>query len=177
MHRDAFHCALCGRNGRRSTGPHRICSARPVRSSQDSPLLASHPLYSTSSRRLLEHPSDFHFQSDLSARHFLRGEALSHPVSLTRARERCSHSQWILPCFARGQLPVISHQMEAMMSRVINFDKGSKRRIQQIRWSRFEIFTAVLLCVIVLSLGLLFVLWEASHDSVQSWVHQVEERH
>jgi len=62
------------------------------------------------------------------------------------------------------------------MSRVINFDKGSKRRIRQIRWTRLELFSVVLLTVLLLTLCLFFVLWEASHGSAQSWAPQVEEK-
>lgn len=60
--------------------------------------------------------------------------------------------------------------------RVINFDKGSKRRIRQIRWTRFELFSIVLLTVLLLTFCLLFGLWEASHGSAQSWAPQLQEK-
>lgn len=48
------------------------------------------------------------------------------------------------------------------MSRVINFDKGSKRRINQIRWTPSEIASAILLSLMLLALGVLFIHWEVS---------------
>ncbi len=48
------------------------------------------------------------------------------------------------------------------MSRVINFDKGSKRRINQIRWRPADITSAVLLSLMLLVLGILFIYWEVS---------------
>jgi hypothetical protein len=74
----------------------------------------------------------------------------------------------------RGQLHIISRYMEAVM-RVINFDKGSKRRIQEIRWTRFEILSAVLLSVITLLLCAIFALWEVSQFPADSQTQQTEE--
>jgi hypothetical protein len=51
------------------------------------------------------------------------------------------------------------------MSRVITFDKGSKRRIKQIRWKLREVISAVSLSLIVLGMGVWFALWEVSHYS------------
>jgi hypothetical protein len=54
------------------------------------------------------------------------------------------------------------------MSRVINFDKGSKRRIKQIRWSQFEATSAVVLALTLITLCLFFAIWECSDYSDQS---------
>jgi hypothetical protein len=64
----------------------------------------------------------------------------------------------------RGRIPAFcSRHWEAMMSRVINFDKGSKRRIQEVRWSLTEIVSAVLLSLVLIVLGVLLGAWEVSH--------------
>jgi hypothetical protein len=49
------------------------------------------------------------------------------------------------------------------VSRVINFDKGSKRRLGQVRWKRHEIVSAILLFLILTVLCLWLALREASH--------------
>jgi hypothetical protein len=51
------------------------------------------------------------------------------------------------------------------MSRVINFDKGSKRRIREVRWMWSEIVSAVLLALALIVLGVLLGTWEISHFS------------
>jgi hypothetical protein len=51
------------------------------------------------------------------------------------------------------------------MSQVINLDKGSKRRIRQIRWKIHEIVSLVLLSLLIMALGVLLALWEVSHYS------------
>lgn len=51
------------------------------------------------------------------------------------------------------------------MSRVINFDKGSKRRIHEVRWTLSEIVSAVLLSLALIALGILLGSWEVSHYS------------
>jgi hypothetical protein len=56
--------------------------------------------------------------------------------------------------------------MEAAM-RVITFDKGSKRRMKQIRWNLREIISVVVLSLIVLALGVFLALWEVSHYSAE----------
>jgi len=48
------------------------------------------------------------------------------------------------------------------VSRVINFDKGSKRRLRQVRWKRHEIVSAILLVVVLTALCLWLALREAS---------------
>ena len=62
------------------------------------------------------------------------------------------------------------------MSRVISFDKGSKRRIRQIRWNQVEITSAVLLSLVLIVLCLFFAIGEPFDDSVESQPHQVRER-
>lgn len=54
------------------------------------------------------------------------------------------------------------------MSRVITFDRGSKRRMRQIRWKLREIISLVAVSLIVLGLCVLFAFWEVSHYSAYS---------
>ena len=49
------------------------------------------------------------------------------------------------------------------MSKVITLDKGSKRRLRQIRWKLFEIFSLALLAILVFAMSLLVMLWELRH--------------
>jgi len=62
------------------------------------------------------------------------------------------------------------------MSRVITFDKGSKRRLKQIRWRIHEIVSAVLLSLILSLFGVLYAVWEVSHSSAEVRTHQVKAR-
>ncbi len=62
------------------------------------------------------------------------------------------------------------------MSRVITFDKGSKRRMKQIRWKLHELIGVFALMLIVLGLCVLFGLWEISHDSEEPKTLHVEAR-
>jgi len=48
------------------------------------------------------------------------------------------------------------------MSRVINFDKGSKRRINQIRWTIGEIASVAILALFLTVLGVMLGAWEVS---------------
>jgi hypothetical protein len=50
------------------------------------------------------------------------------------------------------------------MSKVITFDKGSKRRLSEIRWKLTEIFRLTLLAVFVFALSLVVMLWELEHE-------------
>ena len=59
------------------------------------------------------------------------------------------------------------------MSRVITFDRGSKRRMRQIRWKLREIISLVAVSLIVLGLGVLLAFWEVSHYSASPKTHQV----
>jgi hypothetical protein len=61
-----------------------------------------------------------------------------------------------------------------MMSQVINFDKGSKRRLRQIQWKISEIISIILLSFAILILGVLLALWELSHYSAQPKAPQLE---
>jgi len=49
------------------------------------------------------------------------------------------------------------------MSKVITFDRGSKRRLAQIRWKLFEIFSLALLAIFVFVMSLLVMFWELRH--------------
>jgi hypothetical protein len=49
------------------------------------------------------------------------------------------------------------------MSRVITLDRGSKRRMKQIRWKIREVISAVFLSLLILGLSVLLALWEVSH--------------
>ena len=60
------------------------------------------------------------------------------------------------------------------MSRVITFDRGSKRRMRQIRWKLREIISLVAVSLIVLGLGVLLAVWEVSHYSAQPKAPHVE---
>ena len=60
------------------------------------------------------------------------------------------------------------------MSRVITFDRGSKRRMKQIRWKFREVISAVFLSLIVLGLGVLFAYWEVSHYAAEPKTPVVE---
>jgi hypothetical protein len=50
------------------------------------------------------------------------------------------------------------------VSKVITFDKGSKRRLSQIRWKLIELFSLALLAAFVFALSLLVMLWELQHE-------------
>ena len=63
------------------------------------------------------------------------------------------------------------------MSRVITFDKGSKRRMNEIRWKLREVISAVFLALVVLCLGVLLALWEVSHYSAPPKTHQFKAQH
>jgi hypothetical protein len=62
------------------------------------------------------------------------------------------------------------------MSRVINFDRGSKRRIKEIRWNQFEITSAVLLTLVLVVLCVFFAIWIPFDASIQSQTPQLRER-
>lgn len=50
------------------------------------------------------------------------------------------------------------------MSKVITFDKGSKRRLKQIRWKVIEVFSLLFLAFVVLLLSAFYVLWEVHRE-------------
>lgn len=62
------------------------------------------------------------------------------------------------------------------MSRVITFDKGSKRRMNQIRWKLREVISVFALTLIVLGLCVLLGLWEVSHYSAEPKIPHVQAR-
>jgi predicted anti-sigma-YlaC factor YlaD len=67
--------------------------------------------------------------------------------------------------------------MEVMMARVITLDRGSKRRMKQIRWKLSEVISAVFISLIVLGLCVLVGLWEVSHYSEPPGTPEVTARH
>ena len=52
---------------------------------------------------------------------------------------------------------------EAEVAKIITFDKGSKRRIRQIRWTRLEIGSAILLSLVLAFVCVVVLLLELSH--------------
>ncbi len=63
------------------------------------------------------------------------------------------------------------------MSRVIIFDKGSKRRMRHIRWKLREVISLVALSLIVLALAILLAFWEVSHYSAEPKIPHVQAKH
>ena len=61
-----------------------------------------------------------------------------------------------------------------MSRRVITFDRGSKRRIQEIRWKPIQILSAILLMFLAIALCIVLAFWEASHYLVQPKTPQFE---
>jgi hypothetical protein len=49
------------------------------------------------------------------------------------------------------------------VSRMMNRDKGSKRRVRRIRWTRGETVTAVLLLLVLVTEAILVTLWLMGH--------------
>jgi hypothetical protein len=50
------------------------------------------------------------------------------------------------------------------VSRMISQDKGSKRRVRQIRWTRGEMVTAVLLLLVLATEAVIVTLWLMGHS-------------
>ncbi len=50
------------------------------------------------------------------------------------------------------------------MRKVITFDKGSRRRLRQIRWKLFEIFSLALLAVLLFAATIFVLLCELDHE-------------
>lgn len=46
------------------------------------------------------------------------------------------------------------------MSKVITFDRGSKRQLSQIRWKLFELVSLTVLAIVVFAMGLFIMFWE-----------------
>jgi hypothetical protein len=50
------------------------------------------------------------------------------------------------------------------VSRTINQDKGNKRRVRRIRWTRGEMVTAILLLLVLAMESVLVTLWLMGHS-------------
>jgi hypothetical protein len=61
------------------------------------------------------------------------------------------------------------------MSKVITFDKGSKRRLKQIRWKLFEVFSLALLAVLGFAACILVLLWQLDHEHSHSGPSKVPQ--
>jgi hypothetical protein len=61
-------------------------------------------------------------------------------------------------------LPKLRLRREVVMSKVITFDKGSKRRLKQIRWKLIEIFTLALFAILIFATSLFVLMWELQHE-------------
>jgi hypothetical protein len=53
--------------------------------------------------------------------------------------------------------------------RVINFDRGSKRRLRQVRWTLRERTSVALLLMLLVALCILVELWDVSHEHPFVW--------
>jgi hypothetical protein len=51
-----------------------------------------------------------------------------------------------------------------VMARVISFDKGSKRRLREIRWKYHEVVSAALLLLILMAVVVWFALFQEAHE-------------
>jgi Co/Zn/Cd efflux system component len=60
--------------------------------------------------------------------------------------------------------------------KVITFDKGSKKKLQTIRWKRIEIASAFFLSIFLMAACVLVALWYASHDRDESQIPSLEIR-
>ena len=54
------------------------------------------------------------------------------------------------------------------MSKVITFNKGSKRRLNEIRWKISEVFSLALLAVLVMAMSVFVLLWELQREHSRS---------
>ena len=59
------------------------------------------------------------------------------------------------------------------MSKVITLDKGSKRRLKQIRWKLIEVVSLAVLAVLLFGVSLLVMLWELDHEHEPTKVPQI----
>ena len=50
------------------------------------------------------------------------------------------------------------------MSRMTNQDKGSKRRVRRVRWTRGELITALLLFLVLAMETIIVALWLTGHS-------------
>ena len=51
------------------------------------------------------------------------------------------------------------------MRKVISFDRGSKRKLQTIRWTRSEIVSGLLLACIMIAVWFEVLMWFLSHEA------------
>ena len=63
------------------------------------------------------------------------------------------------------------------MSRVISFDRGSKRRLRRNKWTFGEVLSAVVLSLIVLGLCALLEIRELAHQPVESQSPSLNAQH
>jgi hypothetical protein len=56
------------------------------------------------------------------------------------------------------------------MGRILHFDKGSKKRMQKIRWTCTERTTLALLFFVLCVFCIMIALWDASHYALDSAV-------
>jgi hypothetical protein len=61
------------------------------------------------------------------------------------------------------------------MQRVITFDRGSKRRLNQIRWKEREVFSLVLLATFMLVMSVFVVLAWVQHEHPSSEAPKVPQ--
>ena len=61
-----------------------------------------------------------------------------------------------------------------MSRRIITFDRGSKRRIQEVRWKPLQILSAILLLLLAIALCIVLSFWEVSHYFGQPKTPQFE---
>jgi len=179
LRRDALGSAFRGHGRCGCSGQDRNRNARDARDSYDHPILASHPLQSPSSRWPLAHLFGPNSKSDsVSPSPSLADEEATYLHRLTQRRIDPTIVQRMPRRMAqRPGPPSSNHPMEVMMSRVITFDRGSKRRMKEIRWKLREVLSAVALSLIVLGLGVLLAFWEVSHYSASPKTHQVTVQH
>jgi hypothetical protein len=75
-------------------------------------------------------------------------------------------------------LPRLRHSREAVVLKVINFDKGSKRRLKQIRWTVGEVLSLTGFSLLMIAAIALALLWELHHEhplSEPTKDHQIRE--
>jgi hypothetical protein len=60
--------------------------------------------------------------------------------------------------------------------KVITFDKGSKKQLQKIRWTRAEILSAVLLACTMIAVCIGALMWFSYHDSDEPHTPSLEIR-
>jgi len=61
------------------------------------------------------------------------------------------------------------------MPRVITLEKGSNRRLKQIRWKLIEVLSLAVLAVFVFAMSLLVMLWELRHARPHRWPSKVPQ--